>query len=128
MNAGIGLQYNIGSLWKTGAKVDLAKAKLHQVQASEELAGDQIRIQVSQAYHNYLLSVKKIEVYKTAIEQAAENYRITKNKYDNNLATTTDLLEADAAQLQAKLNYAMSKADAVVAYKKLQQTSGVINK
>ncbi len=56
-----------------------------------------------------------------------ENYRITKNKYDNSLVTTTELLDADVAQVQSKINYAAAKADAIVAYKKLEQTAGVIN-
>lgn len=127
-NAGLGVQYNFGALWKTGAKVDMAKAKLHQVEASQDIVADQIRVQVNQSYHNYLLSTKRIDVYAKAIEQAEENYRITKNKFDNNLATTTELLDADTARLQAKLNYAASKADAVTAYKKLQQTAGVLSK
>ncbi len=39
---------------------------------------------------------------------------------------TTDLLDADVAQLQSKLNYTFSKTDALVAYKKLQQTAGIL--
>jgi outer membrane protein TolC len=67
-------------------------------------------------------------VYKKAVDQANENYRITKDKFDNSLVTTTDLLEADVAQLQAQLSSLLSKADALVAYKKLQQTAGVLSK
>jgi outer membrane protein TolC len=127
LNAGIGLQYNIGSLWKTGAKVNEAKARLHQVEATQGMLADKVRIDVNKAYQNYLLSVRKIDVYARALEQANENYRITKNKYDNSLVTTTDLLDADVAQLQARLNYAFSKADANLAYYRLKQTSGTIS-
>jgi outer membrane protein TolC len=126
LNVGLGLQYNLGALWKTGAKVAQSEARLHQLQASEELLADQIKVQINQAYENYYLSLKKIEVYARAIGQAGENYRITKNKYDNSLVTTTDLLEADVAQLQAKLNFAFAQADAVVAYKKLQESAGML--
>lgn len=126
LNVGIGLQYNLGALWKTGAKVAEAKARQHEIMANEGILSDQVRLEVNRDYQNYVLSTKKIDVYAEAIEQANENYRITKNKYDNSLATTTDLLEADVAQLQAQLNYAFSKADAMVAYKKLQQTSGTL--
>ena len=65
-------------------------------------------------------------MYAKAVDQAVENYKITKNKYDNSLATTTDLLDADVARLQAKLNYTLSKTDAIVAYNKLQQTAGLL--
>ncbi len=126
LNAGIGLQYNVSSLWKTGAKINAAKARMHQVMAAEGILADQVRLEVYRDYEHYILSVKKISVYKKSVEQANENYRITKNKYDNNLVTTTELLDADVAQLQAQLNYTFSKADAMVAYKKLQQTAGVL--
>lgn len=126
VNVGVGVQYSLSSLWKTRAKVAQAKAREQQVMASEELLSDNIRLQVNQAYQAYLLSRKKINVYAVAIDQAAENYKITKNKYENSLVTTTDLLDADVAQLQAKLNYAFAKADAVAAYNKLLQVTGTL--
>lgn len=127
INVGLGLQYNIGSLWKTGAKVAQSKARLYQLQANEGMVADMVRLQINKSYQDYLLSQKKIDVYARSVEQANENYRITRNKYDNNLVTTTDLLEADVAQLQAQLNYIFSKIDAFAAYKKLQQTAGTLS-
>jgi outer membrane protein len=127
INGGIGLQYNLGSLWKTGSKIALAKAQLREMQANQGILTDQVRLSINQAYENYMLSQKKIDVYRKSIEQATENYRITHNKYDNSLATTTDLLDADVAALQAKLNYTNANADALVAYKKLQQAAGMLN-
>jgi outer membrane protein TolC len=61
------------------------------------------------------------------VGQSTENYRITKNKYDNSLVTTTDLLEADVAQLQAQLNFTLSQAESFVAFKKLQLAAGSLN-
>jgi len=127
VNVGVGLKYNLSSLWKTGSKVDDAKNELNAVKINEEMLADNIHVQVNEAYENYVVSTKKIEMYEKAIEQADENYRITKNKHENSLATTTDLLEADVAQLQAKLNYTTAKADAVVSYNKLLETAGVLS-
>ncbi|MDR6568859.1 Outer membrane protein TolC [Chitinophaga ginsengisegetis] len=126
VNAGVGLKYNLSSLWKTGSKVSNAKAQLAEVQANEAKLVDGIHLDVYQSYENYLLSHKKMDTYIKAIEQSEENYRITKNKHDNNLATTTDLLDADVANLQAHLNYAYAKADALVAYNKLLQSAGIL--
>jgi outer membrane protein len=126
-NAGIGVSYNLASLWKTGSKIEEAKTRLYQLKTNEEILLDRVHLEINTAYYNYVLSKKKIEVYEKAVEQANENYRITKNKYDNSLVTTTELLDADVAQVQSKINYAAAKADAIVAYKKLEQTAGVIN-
>lgn len=126
-NAGLGVSYSISSLWKTSTAVALAKARTDQTRASRELLADNVRIQINRAYEDYLLSVKKIEVYGKALEQARENYRIVKNKHDNSLATTTDLLDADVQQLQARLNYVNAKADIIVAYNQLLQSAGILN-
>lgn len=128
VNVGIGVQYNLASLYKKNTKLMQAKARQAEITANENLLVDGIKAQVNQDYQDYLLSMKKIGVYEKAFEQATENYRITKNKYDNNLVTITDLLEADVSLLQSKLNIHFGKADAVLAYNKLLQTSGSLSK
>ena len=126
MNIGVGVQYNLAGLWKTNTKLQQAKAREQEIQANEEQLNDAIRLQVNQDYQNYLLSQKRIEVYQKALQQATENFRITKNKYDNSLVTVTELLDADVALLQAKLNVSLSKADAVQGDNRLLHTSGIL--
>lgn len=127
INIGVGVKYNLSSLWKTKTNIQLAQSKVQQLSANEELLNDNIRLQINQAYQAFLLSQKKITVYEKAVAQSEENYRITKNKYDNTLATTTDLLDADVEALRAKLNAAVGKADVIGAYNKLLQTAGLLN-
>jgi len=127
VNIGVGVQYNLASLWKTNTKLKQATAREKQAIAGEEMLNDGVRLEINQDYQNYLLSRKKIEVYEKALAQATENYRITNNKYVNSLVTLTDLLDADVAKLQAKLNIAFAKADAVLAYSKLLQTAGLLS-
>jgi outer membrane protein TolC len=127
VNVGVGVSYNIGSLWKTKSKVQQAEARVKQMVATEAMMDDNIRLQVNRTYLDLLSTRKKIEVHVKAVEQAEENYRIVKNKFNNNLATTTDLLDADVAQLQARLSYISARADAFVAYNKLLQVTGVLS-
>lgn len=127
VNIGLGVQYDIGSLWKNKSKVQEAQGRVNELAATQELVNDNIRLQVNKAYLNWLSSQKKIDVYAKAIEQSDENYRIVKNKYANSLATLTDLLEADVAQLQSHLNYSFAKADAVVAYNQLLEAAGILS-
>ena len=127
VNIGVGVKYDIASLWKTKTKIQQAQLKVQEVKLGEETLADNIKLQVNQAYQAYLLSQKKIEVYEKSVEQATENYRVTKNKYDNALATTTELLDADAALLQSRLGVTNAKADSFLAYNKLLQVTGTIN-
>lgn len=128
VNVGVGLSYDLGSLYKNNAKVRQAKAQEAILKASQEQLDDDIHTQIYSAYNNYFEALKKIDVYKVAIAQAEENYRITKNKYDNALETTTNLLDADVALLQARINYEYARADAAVAYNKVYETVGILNK
>jgi outer membrane protein len=127
-NIGIGVQYKINSFWKNQAKIAQAKSQEKQMLMNEEILSDQIRIQINQVYQDYVLDQKKIEVNRKALLQANENYKVTQGKYDNKVVITTDLLDADQSQLRAKLNYAFSKADALVAYNKLLLTAGLLSK
>jgi outer membrane protein len=126
VNVGIGVKYNLSSLWKTKTKIQSAEARVKQIQASQEILGDNIRLQINQAYQGYLVSRKKIEVLEKSVLQATENYRITKNKYDNSLATTTELLDADVALLQSKLSVTNAKADSFLAYNKILYAAGLL--
>jgi len=127
VNIGVGVSYNIASLWKNKAKVQQAEARVKQIVATQAITDDNVKLQVNRNYLSLISSRKKIEVYAKAVEQAKENYRIIKNKFDNSLATTTELLEADVAQLQATLSYTLARADAFVAYNKLLQTTGILS-
>ena len=127
VNIGVGLKYNIASLWKSKAQVAEAKSRVEEITANEAQLSDGVRLQVNHDFENYLLSQKKTEVYKKAVAQAEENYRITKNKYDNALVNTTDLLDANVSLLQSKINLAVSKADVLLTYSKLLETTGILS-
>lgn len=127
LNIGVGLSYNIASLWKTKSKIDQAQARVNQLKWNQSIMDDNLRLEVSKAYMLYTSFRKKIDVTEKARIQAEENYRIIKNKFDNQLATTTDLLEADVAKLQANINYTATRADTFVAQKKLLLSAGLLS-
>jgi outer membrane protein len=123
---GVGLSYNVSSLWKTAAHVTEAKAQYAEVQANEEQLYDNIRSQINQAYEALLTAQKKIDVSKVAIEDGVENYKIVKNKYDNSLVTVTDLLDANALMLQSEIGLELAKADEILAYNVLLEKAGIL--
>ncbi len=124
MNVGLGVSYDLSSIFKNGKQVKLARSKAKEAEVATSLLGDQIKEEVFQAQQNYTLSLTQSAVYDKAVQQATENYRIVKDKYDNNLSNTNDLLEADYIALQSKINQALSKADIAQKYYELQFASG----
>jgi outer membrane protein TolC len=124
MNFGVGVSYDLSNILKNGTMVKLAESRLHEVQNSHEILTDYIKVQVHQAIENYDLSLKQNQVYIQAFDQASENFRIVKDKYDNGLSDTNDLLEADVDQLSSKINTALAKANIIQKYYELLSASG----
>jgi outer membrane protein len=124
MNVGVGFSYNLSSIFKNGKEVKAAKSRALETQKQEAILIDRIKTQIVQAQEEYNLSVKQGLVYKEAVEQAGENYRIVKDKYDNGLSDTNDLLEADVEQLSAQINQANAKANVALKYYELLNVSG----
>lgn len=127
MNIGIGVSYNLSDLFKAKSDVRLAKTKTRELQYTIDMKADQIKVEIKQAKQDYQLAIKKYHIYTESQIQATENYRIVKDKYDNGLANTNDLLEADVDQLQAKLNVTYAKAEITQKYYELLAAKGQLN-
>ena len=126
VNVGVGIQYNLANIWKKNSSLRQSQAREKQLEASNELLNDNIKLDVNREYQNTDYSKQRIAVFEKSAVQANENYRITKNKFDNGLATMTELLDADAAQISANVGVINAKADAALAYRKLLQTTGTL--
>lgn len=127
MNFGVGISYNLSDIFKNGTEVKVAKSKAEEIQNSEMILTDYIKVQVQKAIEDYDLAVKQSAVYTQAVDQATENYRILKDKYDNGLADTNDLLEADVEQLSSKINKTVAKANVIQKYYNLLSVTGQLN-
>ena len=127
MNIGVGISYDLSTILKNGTTVKLAENKFVEVQNSEAMLMDYIKIQVQKSIEDYDLSLKQNFVFSEALEQSAENYRIIKDKYDNGLSDTNDLLEADVEQLSSKINKALAKANTFQKYYELLSATGQLS-
>lgn len=124
MNIGIGLSYNLSALFKNSKDVKAARSRSEEVKLQQAILTERIKSQIVEAHESYNLSVKQNKLYSEAVNQADENYRIVKDKYDNGLSDTNDLLEADVEDLTAKINQAYAKANMVLKYYELLDATG----
>lgn len=107
---GVALNWELWNWGKTSSQKNEAKASLIKLKTSKNILLDKIKIEV---YNNYLSlksSIKKVEVSNLSVEQANENYKDIKNKLKEDLANTTELIDAETELLKAKIN----KTDALV--------------
>lgn len=123
-NVGLGLSYNIGSLYNLKGRVHSAQNAIDQASLQSQQQNDQIRSEVVTSYNNYQLALEQQNVIRTAVGQAQENYRLTESRFRNGLIGSTDLLEANSFLLQAQLNVINATVDAQLAYQRLLKATG----
>lgn len=124
---GVGLKWDIWNWGGTSSKVEQSEQDLIQAGESLKLIKENVEFDV---YNNYLSlqkALKKIEISELQLESAHENYRITKKKYNQQLATSTDLIDAEASLLNAKTTYLTSKVEYKIQLSSLNKSIGKIS-
>jgi outer membrane protein TolC len=61
-----------------------------------------IKLQVKNAYENFLVAEKNLQIAKSSLSEAKEYYEMVKEQYKNQLASMTDLLNAESYYTSAK--------------------------
>ena len=123
-DVGITLQWDIWNWGLTSSQVTTAEQTKIQTQTAYEQLKDAIGVEVYQAYLNYSRTLKKVKVSRQSVEQADENYRIIQDKYDQQVATSTDLIDAEVSVRQAKTNLTNSLVDFQLAKVQLEKAIG----
>jgi outer membrane protein len=122
--AGLSLSWDLWNWGYTSSKSAQAEEEVLQSKESLELLKEQIEIEVYNAYLNLNSNIEKIKVSQFAVLSAEENFRITKDKYDYQLATTNDLIDAEVELLNSKTKLTISQADYELAKVKLDLAVG----
>ncbi|MEJ8567198.1 TolC family protein [Elongatibacter sediminis] len=85
-----------------------------------------IRLQVRSAWLDMAESRERLTVTQTATEQAQENLRIARSRYQNGLGTNTEVLDAQALQVLSDSNHNNARYDAALARLRLARAVGVL--
>ena len=123
---GINVGWDIGSLYKNNNKLTESKIQKQEAADKYEITKDKIKTEVNKSYLQYKQALEKITVLQDAIVQATENERIMESKFRNNLATTTERIDAQTLLYQARISLELSKSDATAAYYTLLKSTGYI--
>lgn len=110
-DVGVSLKWNLWNWGGTSAKVEQARQDFIQFKNSFELMEENIVMDVYNRYLDVTKALKKIELSELQLESAEENYRITKEKYYQQLATSTDLIDAETAILNSKTSLLTSEIE-----------------
>ena len=100
---GIGVKYSLGSLWKNKHNIRKARMEHQQSQEALALAREGVDNGVQASYTNLLTSYTEVRTQQKQVELANQNYSVVQNRYQNDLALLTDLVDASNMKLSAEM-------------------------
>lgn len=123
-DVGVSLSWDLWDWGNRSSKVNQAEEIKLQTKSALDQLRDAVETEVYHAYLDYNKTIKKISVAERSVEQAEENLRLIINKYDVQLATSSDLLDAETYLYEAKTNLTNAAIEYNLAKTKLEATIG----
>ena len=123
---GVGVKYPISSLFKQNKKVQQAKIDIRRSQEHQRVTAEMLDNQVQQAYTLYQQSYADLDTQRKSVELARQNYQVVSDRYLNQLALITDMLDASNIRLNAELQEVDARINIVYAYYKMKYISGTL--
>lgn len=123
-NIGLIADFPVFDGGKISAQVREQQARLASAQANLRKLELQIRLDVETAMLNVRSAQLRVQATRKAIEQSEESFRIESEKYDLGKGSITDVLDAQAAMLDAQTNYYRGLADYNIALAQLGLATG----
>jgi len=121
---GVGVTMPLFEGGRTTAQVNQERAALAAARERLRKLELQIRLEVETALLDIRSSSERIQASRQAIDQARESLRIEQMKYALASGSMTDVLDVQAALLQAETTYARALADFHIACARLKLASG----
>lgn len=117
---GIGVKYNISSLFKNNRKLKQTRLNVRQAQEQHQLAQEQVENAVQEGYVNFLTAFTDLRTQENSVRLADENYHVTDNRYKNEMALLTDMLDASNMKLTADLGLVDARINILYNYYKMK--------
>ena len=121
---GLLVQWNIWDWFATSSQTAQAEAGLSQSEALMTQVNDAVALEAAQSYYKVREAKERIEAATLGTHQAEETQRITKEKFQQGVASNTDLLDSEVALLQARLAETQASVDYVVQIERLKRAMG----
>jgi len=121
----LGMNLNLFSGGSTRAEVSKVIYRREQLIEQKSKLTDDIRLEVEKSYLDLKNAVEKIQVTKDAVNQAEENLRLHKIRYEEGIGTSTDVVDAITLLTTAETNYYRAVYELRRAQAELQHAMGL---
>lgn len=123
---GIGVKFNLGSLWKNKHNIRKARIEHRQSQEALSLAREGVENDVQASYTNLLTSYTEVKTQQKQVELANQNYSVVQNRYQNDLALLTDMVDASNMKLSAEMSLVNARIGMLYNFYKLKYVTNTL--
>jgi outer membrane protein TolC len=111
--------------FKESAQIAQSKAMIREIDLNQKALRDAVELEVRQAALMLKEAKETLLSQEKNTEQAKESLRITQLNFSEGMATTLDVISAEAAYSQAQVNYSQALFNYVLAVAELDRAMGV---
>lgn len=123
---GIGVKFSLGSLWKNKHNIRKARIEHQQSQEALALAREGVENGVQANYTNLLTSYTEVKTQQKQVELANQNYSVVQNRYQNDLALLTDMVDAYNMKLSAEMALVNARISMLYHFYKLKYVTNTL--
>jgi outer membrane protein TolC len=119
--AGVMLQWDLWDGFSTRAKAREAKANLESAREEQRKLRLALDLEVEQARLELKAANERLAVSSKAVEQAEESASLTRNRFEQGLALSTQLIDSETALVAARVRRAEAESDQHIAIAALRK-------
>ncbi len=123
---GLGVSWNIASLYKSNHKVRKAKMELRESKEERAAVNEKVNNAVFEAQVSYEQSFVELATQTKNVKLAQENYEVVNERYINQLALITDMLDASNIKLNAELQEVDAQINIIFQLYRLKFATGTL--
>ena len=123
---GVGISYNVSSLFKSNKKLRRTQLETRHAQERMQTEREGVENAVFAEYTNLQTAYVDLNTQTKSVELALQNYNVTRNRYENDLALLTDMVDAANVRLSAELALVNARIEVLRCYYKMQYVAGTL--
>jgi outer membrane protein TolC len=125
-DVGVSVSFDIWNWGATSDKVEQAKAQQKEAELIFNSLKDLITLDVNRIYLNIMQMKESLVFQRRAVEQAEEDFRISKEKFEKGYLSSSDLLDSETSLYEATAAYINTQMDYNIAIATLENVSAII--
>ncbi|GFO66928.1 protein CyaE [Geomonas limicola] len=126
MAATVGVRFNLFDGFATSARLRQAVESRSRGEERLRQVEQEAQLEYQTAHNDLKVALERIGTCEKAVGQAEENLRLNRGRYEEQMGTSTDVIDAQTLLTQARSDFFQASFDARVAQARVQKALGVL--